>query len=102
VLYVTDGFGRVARFDATSGTALPDLVASDGHTLVNPQFMAFSVPELSSLMMFLSAAASLGLWKVVRGRRRYSRACIGPSAEAQRLRFPFALRLIHVVEPPCS
>jgi hypothetical protein len=60
----------VARFDATSGSALPDLIAPDGHTLVNPQFMAFSVPELSSLMMFLSAVVSLGLWKFVRGRRR--------------------------------
>jgi DNA-binding beta-propeller fold protein YncE len=69
VLYVTDGWGRVARFDATSGAALPDFIPPDGHTLVIPQFMAFTVPEPSALILLLSGATCLGLLRWFRRRR---------------------------------
>ncbi|HLJ45964.1 MAG TPA: hypothetical protein VKU01_08150 [Bryobacteraceae bacterium] len=43
-LYVTDGQGRVARFDGTTGAARPDFVPSGGAggPLINPTFLAFN------------------------------------------------------------
>ncbi len=43
-LYVTDDQGRVARFNGTTGAAMPDFVPSGGSSgpLINPTFLAFS------------------------------------------------------------
>jgi DNA-binding beta-propeller fold protein YncE len=68
-LYVTDGMGRVTRFDNTTGAAMSDLVLSDGHTLVNPQFMAFSVPEPLCIAMVFTGGVCFGFWGLLRDRR---------------------------------
>jgi DNA-binding beta-propeller fold protein YncE len=70
ILYATDGLGRVARFDASTGAPMSDFIASDGHTLVIPQFMAFSpVPEPSTFALIGLTITAFAFRRTFRFRR---------------------------------
>jgi streptogramin lyase len=64
-LYVADGLGRVATFNGTTGAGMADLVSPG--TLVNPQFLAFSLaaatPEPSTFLLIALGVIGLGWFR---------------------------------------
>ena len=61
-LYVTDANG-VEAFNGTTGASLGTFIPADGTNLDNAQYLAFSTPEPSTIVLFVGGLALIALFR---------------------------------------